>query len=159
LAQMYEKTGRGDFVKRMASHGISAKKLAENPSKWVVMTRKSLLRDFEKCGVEPNVSDAWSWSQWRGYLAEGDGALVQNWFESRDCPACHIHTSGHAAPADLRSFARCIQPKVFIAMNWLRVFYRSCTAMLLRKSNISAWPTMPMVSMSLSKKSNEPSMF
>jgi ribonuclease J len=119
LAQMYEKTGRGDFVKRMASHGISAKKLAEKPSKWVVMTRKSLLRDFEKCGVEPNASDAWSWSQWRGYLAEGDGALVQNWFESRDCPACHIHTSGHAAPADLRSFARCIQPKVLIPVHGL----------------------------------------
>ena len=46
FARMYEKTGRGSFLKRMLPYGISAKALAETPSKWVIMTRKSLLRDF-----------------------------------------------------------------------------------------------------------------
>lgn len=117
FARMYEKTGRGDFVKRMARYGISAKALAENPSKWVVMTRKSLLRDFEKSGVVPSPSDAWSWSLWRGYLDEGDGAVLRDWFESHGCRACHIHTSGHASPADLREFASRISPKVLIPVH------------------------------------------
>lgn len=117
FAQMYEQTGRGDFVKRMARHGISAKSLADNPSKWVVMTRKSLLRDFERSGVVPTSADAWSWSLWRGYLNEGDGGVLRDWFESHSCPASHIHTSGHASPADLREFANCMRPKVLIPVH------------------------------------------
>ena len=117
FARMYEKTGRGDFLKRMLPHGISAKALAENPSNWVVMTRKSLLRDFEHCGVVPSSSDVWSWSMWGGYLKEGDGLVLKDWFESRGCPACHIHTSGHAAPSDLREFATSINPKVLIPVH------------------------------------------
>ncbi len=117
LARMYEKTGREDFVKRMLPYGISARALVDNPSKWVVMTRKSLLKDFERNGVVPNPTDAWSWSLWRGYLNEGDGVLLRDWFESRGCPACHIHTSGHASPADLREFARRINPKLLIPVH------------------------------------------
>lgn len=117
LARMYEKTGREEFVKRMLPYGISAKALVENPSKWVVMTRKSLIRDYEKSGVVPTPADAWSWSLWRGYLDEGDGIVLREWFESRGCPACHIHTSGHASPADLREFASRINPKVLIPVH------------------------------------------
>jgi ribonuclease J len=117
FARMYEKTGRGDFLKRMLPYGISAKALSETPSKWVIMTRKSLLRDFEKCGVVPNPGDAWSWSQWRGYLDKADGAVLSDWFESRGCQACHIHTSGHASPDDLREFASRINPKLLIPVH------------------------------------------
>jgi ribonuclease J len=117
FARMYEKTGRGDFLKRMVPHGISARALAETPSKWVVMTRKSLLWDFEHCGVVPNPADVWSWSMWSGYLKEADGVVLKDWFESRGCPACHIHTSGHASPSDLRKFASCIKPKVLIPVH------------------------------------------
>jgi ribonuclease J len=119
FARMYERTGRGDFLQRMLRYGISARALAENPSRWVVMTRKSLIRDFEKCGVFPNSSDVWSWSLWRGYLDEGDGVMLKDWFESRGCPACHIHTSGHASPSDLREFASRINPKVLIPVHGL----------------------------------------
>jgi ribonuclease J len=117
LARMYEKTGREDFVKRMLPYGISARALVEDPSNWVVMTRKSLLRDFEKSGVLPTPADAWSWSLWRGYLDEGDGVMLREWFESRNCPACHIHTSGHASPGDLREFASCINAKLLIPVH------------------------------------------
>lgn len=117
FAQMYKKTGREDFVERMVPYGISAKVLADNPARWVIMTRKSLLRDFEKCGVLPTPSDAWSWSLWRGYLEEENGAILQDWFESRGCPACHIHTSGHASSAALREFANRIRPKMLIPVH------------------------------------------
>lgn len=117
FARMYERTGRGDILKRMLPYGISTRALAENPSKWVVMTRKSLLGDFEHSGVLPTPADAWSWSLWRGYLDQGDGLVVKDWFESRGCPACHIHTSGHASTAALREFASSIKPKVLIPVH------------------------------------------
>ena len=59
FARMYQNTGRGDFLKCMLPYGISAKALADNPSKWVIMTRKSLLQDFENCGVIPTPADVW----------------------------------------------------------------------------------------------------
>ncbi len=117
FARMYRDTGRGDFVDRMAMHGISADKLAETPSKWVVMTRPSLIRDFEKKGVAPNRQDAWSWSMWHGYLRGGDGSRVQAWFDQGQCLANHIHTSGHASPDDLRQFAAAINPQALIPVH------------------------------------------
>jgi len=117
FARMYRKTGRGEFVDRMVKHGISAGKLAETPSQWVVMTRPSLIRDFESKGVVPNQHDVWSWSMWHGYLDGEDGNRVQAWFEQGQCPAKHIHTSGHASPDDLREFAAAIDPHALIPIH------------------------------------------
>jgi len=121
FARMYKNTGREAFVSRMAKFGISADKLAETPSQWVVMTRPSLMRDYEFKGVIPTLHDAWSWSMWSGYLKNEDGQKVQAWFDTGQCPATHIHTSGHASPADLRCFAGKINPKALIpvhGVNW-----------------------------------------
>jgi ribonuclease J len=121
FARMYKNTGREAFVSRMAKFGISADKLAETPSQWVVMTRPSLMRDYEFKGVIPTPQDAWSWSMWSGYLKNEDGQKVQAWFDAGQCSAAHIHTSGHASPADLRSFAGKINPKALIpvhGVNW-----------------------------------------
>lgn len=121
FARMYRNTGREAFVARMAKFGIPADKLNQNPSHWVVMTRPSLMRDYVFKGVMPTAQDAWSWSMWPGYLAGGDGQEVRAWFDGGQCPAVHIHTSGHASPADLRRFAGKINPKTLIpvhGVNW-----------------------------------------
>ena len=110
FARMYRRKGRGAFVDRMACHGIAARKLAATPDQWVVMVRSSLMRDYQPAGVTPNADDAWSWSMWRGYLNNEDGARVQAWFESGGARPVHIHTSGHASTADLRAFAAAIAP-------------------------------------------------
>ena len=117
FARMYRDTGREAFVERMAKHGIAARKLAETPSQWVVMTRKSLLRDFETSGVMPNSKDAWSWSMWNGYLKNDDGGRIQAWFTAGGARADHIHTSGHASPDDLRRFAQSIQAKSLVPIH------------------------------------------
>ena len=106
---MYRARGKGAFVDAMARHGISARALAENSGRWVVMTRRSLLGDYVRAGVQPNSQDAWCWSMWRGYLAERDGASLQQWFDASGTPACHIHSSGHASTADLQEFAQRMQ--------------------------------------------------
>lgn len=47
---------------------------------------------------------------WRGHLKNDDGLRLQEWFERGGAYASHIHTSGHAAPTDLRAFAQSIGP-------------------------------------------------
>ena len=93
FARMYRRTGREAFIERMAHHGISARKLAETPSKWVAMARRSLIRDYAHAGVVPNPDDAWSWSMWLGYLKNEDGMHVQEWFDGGGSRAEHIHSS------------------------------------------------------------------
>ena len=105
FARMYRNTGREAFVSRMAKFGISAGKSDATPSRWVVMVRPSLIRDYVFKGVTPTSEDAWCWSMWSGYLRNDDGRKIQAWFDAGQCPATHVHTSGHASPADLRRFA------------------------------------------------------
>lgn len=117
FASLYRKKGREDFVARMATHGIAASALAQNESKWVVMVRPSLIREFVRKGVTPTADDAWSFSQWRGYLQEGAGRALQAWFEGAGASAKHIHTSGHASVADLKAFAAAINPKSLVPIH------------------------------------------
>jgi ribonuclease J len=108
--RMYRNKDDEAFVERMVPHGMSARTLAGTPEKWVVMVRRSLLGDYDRAGVTPNADDAWSWSQWRGYLKNEEGAKVQTWFEKGGARAAHIHTSGHASTADLKAFATSMKP-------------------------------------------------
>jgi len=117
MARMYRRKGNEAFVERMVPFGISAKKLNATHEKWVVMVRPSLMRDYARSGVEPNAADAWSWSMWRGYLDSKDGALVSKWFEDGGSRANHIHTSGHASPAVLQSFAHAMNAKQLVPIH------------------------------------------
>jgi ribonuclease J len=117
FARMYRRTGRESFVERMVPHGIAAAKLAQTPDRWVIMVRTSLIRDYVPNGVVPNADDAWCWSMWRGYLDNEDGALVRKWFDDGGSRAAHIHTSGHASPVDLRSFAQAIHAKQLVPIH------------------------------------------
>jgi ribonuclease J len=117
MARMYRRKGNEAFVERMVHLGISAKKLSATQEKWVVMVRPSLMRDYAKSGVEPGADDVWSWSMWRGYLSNKDGALVSKWFEDGGSRASHIHTSGHASPAVLRLFANAMNAKQLVPIH------------------------------------------
>jgi ribonuclease J len=117
FARMYRRTGRESFVEHMLPHGISAAKLAETPERWVVMVRPSLIRDYVLKRIVPNEDDAWCWSMWRGYLNNDDGILVRKWFDEGGSRAAHIHTSGHASPADLRSFAHAMNAKQLVPVH------------------------------------------
>jgi ribonuclease J len=119
LRQMYARTGQEEFVARAASHGISASKMARDQRNWVVMVRPSLIPDFVAKGIVPTPQDAWSYSMWRGYLDKEDGKALQSWFEAGGSRAVHLHTSGHASPADLRAFARAMSPKLLIPVHGL----------------------------------------
>jgi len=117
FARLYEMKGRKEFVERMAANGISAAALAQTPNKWVVMIRPSLIRDFTAKGVVPTQADAWSYSQWRGYLDQPDGVALKAWFDEGGARPLHLHTSGHASTADLKAFATAIAPKALVPIH------------------------------------------
>ncbi len=119
FARLYRMKGRGDFVDRMAQHGIAARKLAQSPERWVVMVRPSLIRDYQRNGVNPTPEDAWSWSMWNGYLNGDDGQRVQAWFDAGGATRYDLHTSGHASLQDLRAFATAINPAVLVPIHGL----------------------------------------
>lgn len=112
-----------DFVERLVKSGVAlgAASLQGSADKLVIMTRPSLIRDFVAKGVRASSDDAWSWSQWMGYLREKDGAEVRAFFDAAGAAAEHIHTSGHASASDLRAFAAAIAPKRMVpihGVNW-----------------------------------------
>jgi ribonuclease J len=117
FARMYRGTGREAFVERMVPHGMSAAKLAQTPEKWVVMVRPSLIRDYAPKGIAPNEDDAWCRSMWRGCLNNDDGMPVRKWFEEGGSRAAHLHTSGRASPAELRSFAHAMNARQFVPIH------------------------------------------
>lgn len=117
FSRLYKSKGREDFVARMAIHGVSAARLAENADKWVIMIRPSLTRDLISKGVTPTPEDAWSYSQWRGYLEQPDGITLKSWFDEGGAKSAHIHTSGHASVADLKAFAAAMKPKILVPIH------------------------------------------
>ncbi len=117
LSRLYKAKGRNDFVERMATYGISASRLAADTSKWVIMIRPSLIRDLGSKGVRPAPGDAWSYSQWRGYLEQPDGVALKSWFDEGGANAAHIHTSGHASVSALKAFAKAMKPKVLVPIH------------------------------------------
>jgi ribonuclease J len=117
FARLYRMKGRGEFVDRMAKHGIAARALTQSPAQWTCMVRPSLIRDMTSAGVVPSADDAWCWSMWKGYLGDEDGRRVEDWFGVGGARAVHLHTSGHASPADLRRFAAAIDPAVMVPIH------------------------------------------
>jgi ribonuclease J len=119
LARMYRRKGREAFVQEMVPHGISARNLAENSARWAIMFRPSLINDFERGGVVPTGDDVWSWSMWGGYLQNEGGRRTRDWFDAGGATSRHIHTSGHASPAQLRAFAAAVRPGCLVPIHGL----------------------------------------
>lgn len=116
LASAYRRRGWAQTVDDLANGGLSVPRLRHEP-RAVILVRESLLSDYARGGLVPTPDDAWSWSQWRGYLQTPKGRMVEDWFAQRDCPATHLHTSGHARPDDLRAFANAMRPGVLIPIH------------------------------------------
>ena len=114
LAAHYRRNGRGDFVARMALHGVAARDI---PGTAVVMLRRALMRDYERAGVGPGAFDALAVSLWSGYLADPHHAEPVEWCRRGGAEVVHIHTSGHAAPADLRAFATAVGAKTVVPVH------------------------------------------
>ena len=124
LSSNYRKQGREDFVTRMATHGISAKRL--EGSRHVVMLRRGLIRDYQRAGVMPTADDAFNFSMWRGYLSDPYHSEALEWCRAAGAEIAYIHTSGHASAADLRAFAAAVGPKLVVPVHGVKWDDEAC---------------------------------
>jgi ribonuclease J len=118
LCSNYHKQSREDFVTRIAANGISAKRI--EGSRYVVMLRRGLIRDYRRAGVIPTADDAFNFSMWRGYLSHPYHAEALEWCRAAGAEIAYIHTSGHASAADLRSFAAAVRPKLVVPVHGVK---------------------------------------
>lgn len=110
------------FVERIANsaNALGAAKLAALPDS-VVMLRPSLWKDFRRKGLEIGAQDAWVFSMWQGCLANAEYQDIRQVFETHGAACTSIHTSGHASPEDLLTFAERVKPRYLVPIhsaNW-----------------------------------------
>ncbi|MGT2486589.1 MBL fold metallo-hydrolase [Methylobacterium oryzae CBMB20] len=118
LRRMYAKQAREDYIARMARDGVAARAV---PADAVIMLRRSLIDDYTRAGLVPTGQDAFNLSMWRGYLSTPYYAEPLEWCRSAGAEIAYLHSSGHAAPADLRALAAAIDAKAIIPVhgeNW-----------------------------------------
>lgn len=60
------------------------------------------------------------WSQWHGYLADGDGKSFRDDVDRLGLSFHQIHTSGHASPSDLQRFAVAVSPRRLVPIHTFR---------------------------------------
>ena len=81
------------------------------------MLRDKMLSDFERADLRINAQDAYAFSNWSGYLDKSDPQTAWAKAEAAGARTLHLHTSGHASPADLSRFARAMAPKALIPVH------------------------------------------
>jgi len=118
LGSYYRKLDRENFVARMAKHGIAARRLAG--CRHIIMLRRALIADYQRAGVTPTADDAYNFSMWGGYLSDPYHAEPLKWCQTGGAEIAHIHTSGHASPADLRAFAAAVRPKMVVPVHGVK---------------------------------------
>lgn len=115
--RLYERQNRQNFIARMARSrfGTSRRALADRSA--IIMLRDSMVGDFERGGLGFTDRDAYAFSNWSGYLDTSDPRTAWAHAEQARAKVVKLHTSGHAAPADLARFAAAVAPAALVPVH------------------------------------------
>ena len=97
-----------EMTSLVRSKRIYAEELLGRRRDLVTVFRDSMKEELSKTGCLEGGSAVWS--MWRGYLETEHGKKLRHWFEHRDIPLVHHHSSGHADSAALTSMAHALRP-------------------------------------------------
>lgn len=90
--------------------------LAEAAPRSAMLFRGWMMSDLDRAGALKGARVFWS--QWDGYLAEGQsGAALKADCDRRGIPFETVHTSGHAGPSDLKRLAAAVAAKRLIPIH------------------------------------------
>lgn len=118
LARRYRMMGRDDLIDRILKSGRATSRAKVARSDAIVMTRASLLRDFERGDALPiTAADAFVHSNWSGYLDKADPRSAWAKAEAVGARCELIHTSGHAGAAELSRFAARVAPRFLVPVH------------------------------------------
>ncbi len=97
---------RFDEINAIRPYRIFAEQLAELAPRAVFTMRGSMARELEEARCLDGAAAVWS--MWPGYLDDGSGRRLRDWFAEHGVPLATIHASGHAAVSDLQALATAI---------------------------------------------------
>jgi ribonuclease J len=104
-----------DLLKRHAANRICIEDLQQAPKKSTLLFRPLHRFDLErgKCLQEAT----YIYSQWEGYWERGAHDAVKAWLARHGIAKRSIHTSGHASPADLKTFVAALSPRKVVPIH------------------------------------------
>ncbi|WP_055048085.1 MBL fold metallo-hydrolase [Devosia sp. A16] len=115
--RLYTRQGRDAFVAEMATSPFATSRKRLVGDKAFIMTRDSMLDDFEKAGLGFTAEDAYAFSNWSGYLDVDDPKSGWARAQAAGSKTVKVHTSGHASPADLLRFAEAMKPAALVPVH------------------------------------------
>lgn len=110
-----KQNGWFDLLKSHSRHRIFKQGLEAISAKAIILYRPLLMRDLSSEACLKNAR--FFYSQWSGYLEQGSYASTQAWLKDHGIQMDYWHTSGHAAPADLKRFAQALAPKSLVPIH------------------------------------------
>jgi ribonuclease J len=114
LAQKIFNDIGGEYAKRFSSFHLSKEELHEKQNDILMAVRPSMRRDIELCDLQGGL---FIYSMWQGYR----GSKYQQDFEqslvNKGFGLVALHTSGHAAPSDIRKLITGLNPKKIIPIH------------------------------------------
>lgn len=117
--RLYSRQGRSDWVDTQARQPWATSRRHLSGGRAIIMMRDSMAGEFEKGGLGFRESDAYAFSNWRGYLDETDSNTAWARAQAAGARTVHLHTSGHASPADIARFAAAIAPRRIVPVHGL----------------------------------------
>lgn len=95
-----------DALNGIGGQRIHPEELAADASSLVMTARTSMTAELEAARCLDGASAIWS--MWSGYLERDAGAKFASWCETHGIALSRLHSSGHAAPGDLRLLSQAI---------------------------------------------------
>lgn len=103
------------LLTRHSANRIYIEQLQEIGRRAVILFRPLMMPDLDAANCLDGAS--FIYSQWAGYLERGVYASMEVWLKNRGIKMCHIHTSGHASPNDLKRFAKALAPRALVPIH------------------------------------------
>jgi len=114
IRRSLDKKGELKIVDELYPYRVYPEKIKENPEKYVLLFRGSMIQDVERMGAIGNAR--LFYSQWPGYLNQPTDRL-RGWCESKGIEIEMHHTSGHADPSDLMEAISTIEPRQILPIH------------------------------------------
>ena len=104
-----------ELLRRHASNRIYIEDLQTAPEKFTLLFRPLHKSDLERGNCLAGAS--YLYSQWEGYWESGAYDGVKEWLTRHGIPRLSVHTSGHASPADLKTFAAALSARTVVPIH------------------------------------------
>jgi len=115
LCRRLERIGRLDIMDMFHRFKITPEQLSENPSKYAMMMRSSMVRDIECINALEGATVIYS--LWRGYLEEESMKPMLEFMARHRMQLVEIHTSGHADIRTLQRVVRELKPRKIVPVH------------------------------------------